>query len=183
MVTSKQNFPRMHVSLYVSDLASTINFYTAFFGKPADKIRKGYAKYLLDTPSLIISFLENPERVSANFGHLGIQVETRAIMDRYLSVAREKGLVSKEEIGTACCYALQDKFWAEDPDGIQWEIYYFHEDAEFNDPHYAEEGSSACCLPSTEGAVSEKVEVPKNDKIKVTISEIKNVCDPQSGCC
>ena len=58
-------FPRMHVSLYVSDLTATVNFYTAFFGQPATKIRRGYAKYVLDQPSLIISFVENAERVQS----------------------------------------------------------------------------------------------------------------------
>ena len=63
-------FPRMHVSLYVSNLAASVNFYSTFFGQPATKVKPGYAKYVLDSPSLIISFIENPERVQANFGHL-----------------------------------------------------------------------------------------------------------------
>jgi len=117
-------FPRMHVSLYVSDLTATVNFYTAFFGQPAAKIRPGYAKYVLDKPSLIISFVENAERVASNFGHLGFQVETVAELDERLTTARAAGLVQREEIGTACCYAKQDKFWVNDPDGTEWEVYY-----------------------------------------------------------
>lgn len=131
-----KNFPRMHVSLYVSNLAQTVDFYNAFFGRRAEKIRHRYAKYVLDAPSLIISFIENENRVRANFGHLGFQVGTQAEMEERLAVARQQGIVSSEEIGTACCYAVQDKFWVNDPDGHQWEVYYFHEDAEFNDPHY-----------------------------------------------
>lgn len=41
-------FPRMHVSLYVSDLLQTISFYNSFFGKAPEKIRRGYVKYVLD---------------------------------------------------------------------------------------------------------------------------------------
>ncbi len=145
-------FPRMHVSLYVSDLTATVNFYTAFFGQPAAKIRPGYAKYVLDKPSLIISFVENAERVASNFGHLGFQVETVAELDERLTTARAAGLVQREEIGTACCYAKQDKFWVNDPDGTEWEVYYFHADAEFNDPRYQAEYDAAasetsqCCI-------------------------------------
>ena len=145
-------FPRMHVSLYVSDLTATVNFYTAFFGQPAAKIRRGYAKYVLDQPSLIISFVENAARVASNFGHLGFQVETVAELDQRLTTARAAGLVQREEIGTACCYAKQDKFWVNDPDGTEWEVYYFHADAEFNDPRYQAEYDTAageasqCCL-------------------------------------
>ena len=53
------SFPRMHVSLYVSNLAASVNFYSTFFGQPATKVKPGYAKYVLDSPALIISFIEN----------------------------------------------------------------------------------------------------------------------------
>ena len=163
----------MHVSLYVSNLAASVNFYTNFFGQAADKIKPGYAKYILEKPSLIISFIENPERVQANFGHLGFQLETTEEMTDCLNKARLLGVVSKEEIGTSCCYAVQDKFWATDPDGVQWEVYYFHEDAEFNDPHYALEDATACCMP------------PVLQKEKINLSEISTTssCAPGSGCC
>jgi hypothetical protein len=58
-----------------------------------------------------------------------------------------------------------------DPDGVQWEVYYFHADAEFNDPHYEHETASACCV------------APAEEKLK---NELKNLvttacCEP--GCC
>ena len=167
------SFPRMHVSLYVSNLAASVNFYTTFFGQAAEKIKPGYAKYILEKPSLIISFIENPERVQQNFGHLGFQLETVEEMSEWLNKARLQGIVSREEIGTSCCYAIQDKFWATDPDGVQWEVYYFHEDAEFNDPHYASQDASACCIP------------PVSQKEKISLSELTtvNTCAPSSGCC
>lgn len=144
------NFPRMHVSIYVSDIQRTVSFYDTFFGKPADKIKPGYAKYILEKPSLIISFVQNPDRVQAHFGHLGFQVETKEELEFRMAEARLKGLVEKVETGTACCYAIQDKYWVSDPDGVQWEVYYFHEDAEFNDPHYEMPEAKACCMPSDE---------------------------------
>ncbi len=164
-------FPRMHVSLYVKNLASTVNFYNTFFGKPADKIKPGYAKYILEEPSLVISFIENGERVNSSFGHLGIQVETKQEMEEKLGVSQQHGLVSKIEIGTACCYAIQDKFWVNDPDGVQWEVYYFHEDAQFNDPQYELTDASACCMPEEE------------KKVEFQPLEIADNCAPGSGCC
>ncbi len=137
-------FPRMHVSLYVRDLTATVNFYSSFFGQAPTKVRPGYAKFTLAEPSLIISFVENPDRVQANFGHLGFQVETLTQLAERRAQAEAEGLISREEIGTACCFAKQDKFWVTDPDGAQWEVYYFHEDAEFNDPHF-ETAAAACC--------------------------------------
>jgi len=170
----------MHVSLYVSDIASTVNFYTAFFGQPASKVKSGYAKYELENPGLIISFVQNADRVQSNFGHLGIQVASRELMEERLETARNLGIVSLEEIGTACCYAVQDKFWVTDPDGHQWEVYYFHEDSEFNDPQYAMEETAACCSPET--VVKETA-----SKAKVSLSALNKKqeasCEPGSGCC
>ncbi len=113
----KENqFPRMHVSLYVSDLEKSVGFYNSFFGIEPEKVKDGYAKYILSAPSLIISFIHNPERVQANFGHLGFQVATQEEMQQKLEFAKQVGLATKEEIGTSCCFAIQDKFWVTDPD-------------------------------------------------------------------
>ncbi|MCC9135980.1 ArsI/CadI family heavy metal resistance metalloenzyme [Pontibacter silvestris] len=166
-------FPRMHVSLYVANLSKTTNFYTDFFGQEPAKVKPRYVKYVLDKPALIISFVENAERVQQNFGHLGFQVETKQELEERLGIAKEKGLVSKEEIGTACCYAVQDKFWVDDPDGVQWEVYYFYEDAEFNDPHYELTDAITCCMP----AEQEKPMVQLSD------GEEGASCPPGSGCC
>lgn len=184
-------FPRMHVSLYVSDLTATVNFYTAFFGQPAAKIRRGYAKYVLNSPALIISFVENPSRVASNFGHLGFQVETVEEMEQRLEVARRAGLVAREEMGTACCYAKQDKFWVNDPDGVEWEVYYFHEDAEFNDPRYQQEyeqaaGTSQCCIAPA--AAPEQQELT-TEPMAFSLGELTPAvapaaaCTPGGGCC
>ena len=143
-------FPRMHASLYVADIQKTVAFYTQFFGTEPVKVKSNYAKFVLENPSLIISFVENKERVQSNFGHLGFQVESIEELNTRMNDAEQKGLLSKKEIGTNCCYAKQDKFWANDPDGVQWEVYYFHEDAEFNDPHYEMKEATACCTVSTE---------------------------------
>lgn len=147
---NKNNFPRMHVSFYVSDINQTVAFYSSFFGQEPEKVKEKYAKYILENPSLIISFVENKERVQKNFGHYGFQVEKLEEMNQRMKDAEEKGLISKVEIGTVCCYAKQDKFWVNDPDGIQWEVYYFHEDVEFNDPHYEMRDAEACCIPISE---------------------------------
>ena len=167
------SFPRMHVSLYVSDIQNTVNFYSNFFGEAPTKVKPNYAKYVLENPSLIISFVENKERVQENFGHLGFQVETIEELNKRLTEAKLKNLVSKEEVGTNCCYAKQDKFWANDPDGIQWEVYYFHEDAEFNDPHYEMEETSACCTVSHEET---KKDCGCNAEVKTKSSNDKKAC-------
>lgn len=144
-------FPRMHVSLYVKDISKTVEFYESFFGQKVEKVMPGYAKFHLEQPSLIISFVENASKIHSSFGHLGFQVESMEDLERRIQDITGKGFQTKQEIGTACCYAVQDKIWVSDPDGYKWEVYHFHEDVEYNDPHYAigtEKAEEPCCSPA-----------------------------------
>lgn len=172
----KSVFPRMHVNLYVSDINKTVDFYSKLFGQSPDKVKDGYTKFTLDDPSLIISFVENPEKISAQFGHLGFQVASIEELNQIKKDVLSTDLSIREEIGTYCCYAKQDKFWIADHDGYQWEIYYFYKDVEFNDPHYALEDASACCMPF------DNLTETKPEKQKVALAEIQN-CTPDSDCC
>jgi hypothetical protein len=36
----------------------------------------------------------------------------------------------REEMGVDCCHANQDKFWVQDPDGVEWEVYHLNYDLE-----------------------------------------------------
>ena len=161
-------FPRMHVSLYVKDINQTVEFYKNFFGQEATKVKPGYAKFTLEKPSLIISFVENEEHAAPLFGHLGFQVDTGEELNARFDSVKKLGWETLEEKGTKCCYAMQDKFWVQDPDGYRWEVYVLHEDVEFNDPMYQTE-AEACCSPQM---VTEPVKVEKEP-----------CCDPASGCC
>lgn len=142
----------MHTSLYVTDLERTIDFYTRFFQCPPTKVQPGYAKWEL--PEVVISFVENPDRVQAGFGHMGFRVGSSAEVLRRMEAARAAGLAVTEEMGVNCCYAVQDKFWVADPDGVQWEVYVFHEDSAFHDPRYTTPNATNCCIPATKQKVS-----------------------------
>jgi catechol 2,3-dioxygenase-like lactoylglutathione lyase family enzyme len=146
----KTNYPKMHVSLYVKNIEDTTRFYESFFNQKAAKIENKYVKFTLEEPALIISFIENENKIQSSFGHLGIQVDSVEELKLRLEKAKAQKLVELEEIGTSCCYALQDKFWVRDPDGYAWEVYFFHQDVKFNDPHYSLEEKEACCTPASE---------------------------------
>lgn len=162
----------MHVSLYVKSIAETLDFYTKFFGKAPEKVKPGYTKWVLENPALVISFVEKPDRVESSFGHLGFQVETMDQLKTKLELMNAYKLNIREEMGTSCCFALQDKFWVADPDGYQWEVYVFHEDVQFNDPHHEiavqEADKQSSCAPA------EKTKVPM---------ENLGQCTPGSNCC
>ncbi len=170
-------FPRMHVSLYCSDIQKTIDFYSGFFGQQPAKTKADYCKFILEKPSLIISFVANKDRATGQFGHLGFQVETKAMLMERLAIANTQSIDVLEEMETNCCYANQDKFWVTDPDGVMWEVYVFNEDVEWNDPRYSSQESSACCA-----STGQTLEQP--EKKKVSLASLgKQSCDPSSNCC
>ena len=141
---------KMHVSLYVADAARTKEFYELFFNQKATKVKSDYVKFELENPALVISFVQNKDRVRSNFGHLGFVADSLEVVVNRLEQAKSNHLDILEEMGTNCCYANQDKFWVTDPDGHQWEIYTFNSDVEFNDPKYASQEASACCTPNVD---------------------------------
>jgi catechol 2,3-dioxygenase-like lactoylglutathione lyase family enzyme len=176
-------FPRMHASLYVANLEATLDFYTRFFGQAPSKVMPHYAKWELAHPGLIISFVENAERVQAGFGHLGIQVDSAEALAAYKARVQGAGLPIVEEVGTACCYAVQDKFWVTDPDGAQWEVYLFHEDAQFNDPRYAHMDASACCMPAAVSTPAATAAAKPRKALRDLQAQPATTCAPGTGCC
>lgn len=142
---------KSHLSLYVSDIARSQDFYTRFFGLGPVKAKASYVKYELADPALVLSLVQHPERVRAGFGHAGIVVDSTEAVNAWLSAAQARGLeIALVEEQTRCCYAVQDKFWVHDPDGVKWEVYTFHADSEWNDPTYdtqaaQEQVHAVCC--------------------------------------
>ena len=147
VMEGKTIFPRTHISLYVKSIPDTVAFYNKFFNAQAAKVEEGYAKFELDDPALTISFVEKKEVSNVKFGHLGIQVKTKEELNEKLNLARGNKLVELEEMDTACCFAIQDKFWVKDPDGYEWEVYQFiaDDDKMGSRDNLSEE---ACCTPA-----------------------------------
>lgn len=132
----------VHVSLKVSDLEKSVEFYRGLFGEPA-KRKPAYVKFVGTEPEIHLALqpaLPAPQAAAGTLSHLGIRVESTAEVRRRREELKARGLVSEEEKREECCYALQDKFWLTDPDGNRWEIYTVLEDLE-KEP----EAASACC--------------------------------------
>lgn len=130
---------KTHIGLNVTDIKKTVDFYNTFFGEPAVKVKPDYAKYELESADLVISFIQQPNKVSPYTAHFGFRVEDVAALNQKLQMAIKNDIVHLEEMGTGCCYAKQDKFWVKDPDGYEWEVYTFLKDIEENEPQ------QACC--------------------------------------
>jgi catechol 2,3-dioxygenase-like lactoylglutathione lyase family enzyme len=137
------NILKPHVSLNVTAIDRAVEFYEKAFGVPVTKRRPGYAKFDLQNPSLNLSMVEAP-RTGVNASHFGIQVASVEDVLEAKSRFEAAGLETRTEENTACCYAVQDKVWVEDPDGNHWEVFVVKADAPI-----MREPASACCAPSS----------------------------------
>src|SRR5262245_51078621 len=119
---------KFHASLNVSDLARSVEFYTALLGAAPVKLYADDAKFEVDSPPLVLSL--KPKRACAGgpLNHLGLRVVTveqlRAIQDRLKAVGARMG----QQDDVKCCYAHQTKIWVTDPDQTMWEVYVLHDD-------------------------------------------------------
>ncbi len=115
---------KTHVSLNVTDIKKSVDFYQAMFGISPVKCKSDYAKFDVVNPPLNLTLQLNPNfKTGGTLSHLGIQVETTDEVKAAIERFREAGLDLFEEVNTNCCYALQDKVWVKDPDNNSWEVF------------------------------------------------------------
>src|SRR5947209_8138142 len=119
---------KAHVSLNVSNIDAAVAFYERAFGVAATKRRPGYAKFDLQSPSLNLT-MQEAARTGINASHFGIQVTSTDDVSEAKQRFEAAGLNTFSEEDTACCYAVQDKVWVEDPDGNAWEVFVVKGDA------------------------------------------------------
>ena len=118
---------KFHIGLNVTDIQQTVSFYEKLFGAKPVKVEKDYAKFELENPGLVISFIQS-ENVSSQFGHMGIRVNSQEELIQRKKEVEPQIEIQLEEENTSCCYAIQNKFWVSDPDGYEWEVYHFIND-------------------------------------------------------
>jgi catechol 2,3-dioxygenase-like lactoylglutathione lyase family enzyme len=133
---------KAHISINVSNVQRSIEFYRKMLGIEPFKVRTGYAKFDVQNPPLNLAMNETAsdgKGRDSRLSHLGIQVgsteDVLAMRQRWA----DAGLVPRDEMQTSCCYAVQDKTWVHDPDGNEWEVFVVLED------HLPENQSSVCC--------------------------------------
>jgi catechol 2,3-dioxygenase-like lactoylglutathione lyase family enzyme len=142
---------KFHVSLNVSNLARSIEFYRALFGFEPAKRKNDYAKFEIEEPPLILSLVPVPARGGGNLNHVGLRVRDSGELAQIQARLESAGIPTTREEGVECCYSKQTKFWAHDPDGALWELYVLHDDADDDD---AGHDHPAAPVQSTEDMVS-----------------------------
>ena len=145
---------RLHVSLAVSDLDRSIDFYTTLFGTAPTVRRPGYAKWMLEDPR--VNFVLDDCGRDPGINHLGIQVESDSELAGITERLARAEAPLLEERAAECCYARSDKSWSLDPQGVPWETFRTHGAID----HYGDDTKGmatlegdGCCSPAVTEAL------------------------------
>jgi catechol 2,3-dioxygenase-like lactoylglutathione lyase family enzyme len=119
---------KTHLNFATTDLAKSVDFYSALLDTKPVKLLGDYALFITDQPGLELA-LDLSERVVVSADvHYGVYVEDVEDVECAIARLSRADLVSSIERDETCCYANQTKVWAIDPDGRHWEVYTVHED-------------------------------------------------------
>ena len=160
---------RIHMGLAVKNLDESVTFYSTLFGQGPTKARPQYAKFEVAEPPVNLALNEIGGETGPNnkVAHFGVQVKSTEAVRRVAERLHSAGLETATEEGVTCCYAVQNKVWATDPDGNKWETYVvLDNDATrrhsvpagcCSDTPDCCEDKAACCtaVPESAGAVSQ----------------------------
>ena len=137
---------RFHVHLHVVNLAQSIRFYSKLFAVDPARIEADYAKWMIQDPPL--NFAISTRGAQPGIDHLGIQTDDPDELAAMKTNAEAADMALLDEGETTCCYALSEKHWVNDPQGVAWE--HFHTLADI--PVFRETSATAstttCCTPA-----------------------------------
>ena len=137
---------RFHVHVSVEKLDESIRFYASLFGMAPTVVQPDYAKWMLEEPRINFAISQRGHQLGVN--HLGLQVDSDDELKamRGQLAAADTGLV--EQTGAACCYALSDKYWVTDPQGVAWETFHTLQTVPiFGEDTRTSVVQEACCIP------------------------------------
>jgi catechol 2,3-dioxygenase-like lactoylglutathione lyase family enzyme len=131
---------KMHLNLATRDLDASVAFYrTLLLAEPA-KHYADYALFVTERPGLELALDLDATTNVREGAHYGVVVETKDEVVAAISRFQAAGYPVDIEMDETCCYAVQNKVWATDPDGRRWETYFVIAETEMRD----NEGA-ACC--------------------------------------
>jgi catechol 2,3-dioxygenase-like lactoylglutathione lyase family enzyme len=128
---------KFHLSLNVSNLGRSVDFYRILFGVESAKRHDDYAKFELEEPPVVLSLVPRMPGPGGALNHVGIRLSDSMLLVQVQRRLEEHGIATQREEGVECCHSRQTKCWVTDPDCILWEIYTLDEDVDpagFEDP-------------------------------------------------
>lgn len=149
---------RFHVHIGVSNLESSIAFYSHLFGENPSVVKDDYAKWMLEDPRINFAISQKCG-AAKGIEHLGLQVEDSGELAEVYGRLKAADAPVLEEGATTCCYARSEKSWIADPDGVVWEAFLTNGEAtdygagpDFTALSSDNAAASACCAPAITAA-------------------------------
>lgn len=132
---------RLQLALNVKNIEESISYYSNLFQAEPHKRRPGYANFAIENPPLKLVLFENPN-ATERINHLGVELTGDEELETVSQRLQENELIDTIENQSTCCFAMQDKVWSTEPQGIRWEWYKILDDnpGSANDP-----AASGCC--------------------------------------
>lgn len=113
---------RAGIRLEVGSLAETIPFYRHFLDTEPAYQDAEQACFEADDPVLLVTLVKASDPVPAK-GHFGLQMKNTRFVEEASERLQTHGFKLINEDDVACCYAVQSKVWAADPEGNRWELF------------------------------------------------------------
>jgi catechol 2,3-dioxygenase-like lactoylglutathione lyase family enzyme len=138
---------RFHVHVAVDDLEANVRFYSTVFGTAPTVHKPDYAKWMMEDPR--VNFAISQRGAKAGVDHLGFQVDTDDELQALRQQVAKAEIAALDQPDAECCYALSDKYWVTDPQGIAWETYRTLGEAAIYgaDSQNKATEAGACCAP------------------------------------
>jgi catechol 2,3-dioxygenase-like lactoylglutathione lyase family enzyme len=121
---------KTHLSLPTRDIAAGVAFYKTLLASAPAKHYADYALFISDSPGLELVLELDPAAQAPASEHYGIAADTSDEVEQAIARLEAAGYPIDVERGETCCYAVQTKVWASDPDGRRWETYFVSEESE-----------------------------------------------------
>jgi catechol 2,3-dioxygenase-like lactoylglutathione lyase family enzyme len=132
---------KMHLNLATRDIDASVTFYRTLLSAEPAKYYEDYALFLTERPGLELALDLNPATDVREGAHYGVVVDTPQDVEAAIARLQRAGYVVDIETDETCCYAVQNKVWATDPDGRCWETYFVLAESEQRD----NEATTGCC--------------------------------------
>ena len=136
---------RLHLHIAVTDMETSIRFYSALFGCPPGIEKPDYAKWDLADPA--VNFAISTRRRAIGLDHAGLQAESAAELDSIRQRLSAAGISGRGQDNATCCYARSDKYWTQDPQGIAWETFHTLDSIPTFNNADSPKAARGCCIP------------------------------------
>lgn len=131
---------KMHLNLGTRDLGRAVAFYSTLLGSQPVKRLPDYALFITDDPGLELALDLDRTADTVDGQHFGIVADSAEAVEAQAGRLASAGYAIDIEREETCCYAVQTKVWASDPEGRRWETYVVHDESDARD-----NADATCC--------------------------------------